>query len=143
MKSGKLGSPIHRSGKGFRCDVREECHTTLGLVIEDGCGVAVLVETALNHIAEPVDGCSYACDVVEAGLVPFVVVSAKVGSIAYGFEEFDGLTHRADYAGEEVVDESGVCIGVGVMEVGCCGSEIHKHTANVTPDAVWIGVASV
>lgn len=39
--------------------------------------------------------------------------------------------------------ESGVRVGVGVVEVGCCGYEIHKHTADVTPDAVWIGATLV
>lgn len=85
VKSGKFGSPVHRRGKGFRGDVGEKCHSALVLIVEDGCGVAVLVETALDHIAESVNGCSYACDVVEAGLVPFVVVGAKVGGVAYGF----------------------------------------------------------
>lgn len=93
MKSGKFGSPVHRSGKGFRGDVGEKCHSALVLIVEDGCGVAVLVEATLNHIAKSVDGGSDACDVVEARLVPFVVISAKVGGVAYGFEEFDGLTH--------------------------------------------------
>lgn len=31
--------------------------------------------------------------------------------------------------------------GWGGMEVGCCGSEVHQHTADVTPDAMGIGVA--
>lgn len=117
MEPGKSGCPFHRDGKGFRGDVREKRHATLVLVFEDGCGLAVLVETALNHIAEPVDGCSYACDVVEARLVPLVVVSAEVGGVNYGFEELDGLSHRADYTGEKFIDESGVCIWMGIMEV--------------------------
>lgn len=29
----------------------------------------------------------------------------------------------------------------GGMEVGCCGSEVHQHTSDVTPDAMGIGVA--
>lgn len=47
------------------------------------------------------------------------------------------------YAGEEVVDESCVCVWMDVMEVGGSGSEIHQHTADVSADAVWIGVALV
>lgn len=31
--------------------------------------------------------------------------------------------------------------GGGGMEVGCCGSEVHQHTSDVTPDAMGIGVA--
>lgn len=31
----------------------------------------------------------------------------------------------------------------GGMEVGCCGSEVHQHTADVTSDAMGIGVAFV
>lgn len=50
--------------------------------------------------------------------------------------------HRVHYAGEDVVDESGVRVGMGGgMEVGCCGSEVHQHTSDVTPDAMGIGVA--
>lgn len=51
--------------------------------------------------------------------------------------------HRVYNAGEEVVDESGVRVGMCVVEVGCCGSEVHQHTADVTSDAVGIGVAFV
>lgn len=141
----EFGGPVHRSCEGFGGDGFNEGDSALGLVVEDGGSDAGLVETALDDIAEAVDGGSDAGYVVEAGLVPFVVVVAEMisGGVAGGFKQEGRLTDGADDAVEEAVDRRAVGVGcLAGVKVGCAAAQVHHQAADGAADAVGIAPAA-